>query len=80
MRVRKFSRKLPALALMLLSACGLVRCAPDPVGEDTIRALYDRPLAPPGNTPPNDASPSVQFTGGIERTPPKALPSSVVSG
>lgn len=47
MRVRKFSRKLPALALMLLSACGLVRCAPDPVGEDTIRALYDRPLAPP---------------------------------
>ncbi len=47
MRVRKLSRKLPALALMLLSACGLVRCAPDPMGQDAIKALYDRPLAPP---------------------------------
>lgn len=43
---RRLSR-LSAAALMLLSACGLVRCAPEPIDEAQIEALYAAPLSPP---------------------------------
>lgn len=33
--------------LVLLSACGLTRCAPDPLPDAEIDALYEQPLAPP---------------------------------
>lgn len=39
-------RKLPAAALVFLSACGLVRCAPDPVDDATIQRLYAQKLSP----------------------------------
>lgn len=42
-----FIRRLPAFALMFLSACGLVRCAPDPVDQATIDRVYAKPLEPP---------------------------------
>lgn len=38
----------PRLALCLfLSACGLVKCAPEPLDSNTVAALYATPLAPP---------------------------------
>ena len=43
---RRVIRKLPAAALVFLSACGLVRCAPDPVDEATINRLYSERIAP----------------------------------
>ena len=43
---RRVIRKLPAAALVFLSACGLARCAPDPVDEATINRLYSEPIAP----------------------------------
>lgn len=43
---RRLTPKLPAAALLLLSACGLVRCAPDPVDEATLNRLYSEEIAP----------------------------------
>lgn len=37
---QKLVRKLPVAALVFLSACGLVRCTPDPVNKATIDRLY----------------------------------------
>ena len=44
---RKVIPKLPAAALLVLSACGLVRCAPDPVDKVVIDRLYAEKLTPP---------------------------------
>ena len=41
-----FSR-LPLLGALFLSACGLARCTPEPVGKDEIAALYSEPLSAP---------------------------------
>src|SRR6056297_2905194 len=36
-----------AALLLLLSACGLARCTPDPLSQGEMAALYERPLPPP---------------------------------
>ena len=43
----RLRRHMPSALLMLLSACGLVRCAPDPLDAAEIEALYATPLPPP---------------------------------
>ena len=43
----RFIRRLPAFALLFLSACGLVRCAPGPVDQATLERIYAQPLPPP---------------------------------
>lgn len=40
-------RRLSAACLLLLSACGLARCTPEPIGPDRAAALYANPLPPP---------------------------------
>ena len=42
--VRRF---VPAGLLLLLSACGLTRCAPEPLGAAEVAALYATPAPPP---------------------------------
>lgn len=37
----------PAFLCMLLSACGLAKCAPDPLGPQETATLYARPVPPP---------------------------------
>ncbi len=54
---RRFTRKLPAAALVFLSACGLARCAPTPVDEATIDRLYSEKIAA------SDTALSVYFIG-----------------
>lgn len=44
---RRFIARLPTAALVLLSACGLVRCAPDPVDKAVIDRLYAEKVAAP---------------------------------
>lgn len=56
MQLRFFNR-LPAFALLFLSACGLVRCDPTPLDEASLERLYAEPLAPP------DGPLSVYFIG-----------------
>lgn len=41
------SRRLPFLLFLCLSACGLAKCAPKPIGSDEISRLYAVPLAVP---------------------------------
>lgn len=54
---RRFTRKLPTAALVFLSACGLARCAPDPVTKATIDRLYSEKIFP------SDDALSVYFIG-----------------
>ena len=49
--------KLSTVCVLVLSACGLVRCTPDPIGQDESAALYQTPLDPP------DAPLAVYFIG-----------------
>lgn len=44
---RKFASRLSAVSLLFLSACGLARCAPEPVSEAALTEIYATPLAPP---------------------------------
>jgi len=44
---RRLRRHTPSALLMLLSACGLIRCTPDPLDPGAIKALYAEPLTPP---------------------------------
>ena len=44
---RRLKHKLPATLLVFLSACGLVRCAPEPLGEAELRVLYQDPVPAP---------------------------------
>lgn len=62
-------RKLPTAALVFLSACGLVRCAPDPVDTATIERLYSKKVTP------SDTPLSVYFIGHslVARTMPALL-------
>lgn len=39
--------RLSALCLLMLSACGLTRCAPTPIDQAQIETLYAQPLSPP---------------------------------
>lgn len=55
--VRKIARRLSALSLMVLSACGLTKCAPDPADKATIERLYAE------TNPPSDQALSVYFIG-----------------
>lgn len=55
--LRRLKYKLPATLLILLSGCGLVRCAPEPLGESELRVLYQDPLLAP------DGPLSVYFIG-----------------
>lgn len=54
---RRLTRKLPAAALVFLSACGLARCAPTPVDQATIDRLYSEKIAP------SETALSVYFIG-----------------
>lgn len=44
---KRLRRKLPATLVVFLSACALVRCAPEPLGEAELTVLYRIPLSPP---------------------------------
>ena len=44
---KRLTRKLPVPLLLVLSACGLVRCAPDPLSEAELQVLYADPLPAP---------------------------------
>ncbi len=44
--MRWFLSKLPATALVFLSACGLARCEPEPISESRVLELYKEPLEP----------------------------------
>jgi hypothetical protein len=54
---KRLTRKLPLALVMLLSACGLVRCAPEPLDLAEVDALYADPL------PPSEGPLSVYFMG-----------------
>ena len=43
---RRLTRKLPVALAMLLSACGLVRCAPEPLDLAEVETLYSEPVPP----------------------------------
>lgn len=43
---KRLIRKLPFAFVMLLSACGLVRCAPEPLDLAEVEALYAEPVPP----------------------------------
>ncbi len=45
--MRRLPFRLPAAVLLVLSACGLARCAPEPIGPDEVSARFARPLTPP---------------------------------
>ena len=45
--LKRLTRKLPATLLLFLSACGLMRCAPEPLSEAELRVLYEDPLPAP---------------------------------
>lgn len=55
--LKRLIRKLPATLLVFLSACGLVRCAPDPLATSELQVLYQDPLPAP------DGPLSVYFIG-----------------
>lgn len=42
----RFHRGFPAIFVMFLSACGLVRCVPDPVDKAALDKIYSQPLPP----------------------------------
>ncbi len=44
---KRLTRKLPVPLLLVLSACGLVRCAPEPLDEAALQVLYADPLPAP---------------------------------
>ncbi len=50
-------RRLPVIFALLLSACGPVRCTPDPISKAESDALYQTPVVPP------DAPLSFYFVG-----------------
>ncbi|NND19880.1 MAG: hypothetical protein HKN98_15000 [Silicimonas sp.] len=54
---RSFHRRLPHVALLLLSACGLARCAAEPADQATIDRLYSAPA------PVTEAGQRVFFIG-----------------
>lgn len=43
----RLRHKLPATLLVFLSACGLVRCAPEPLSDADLQSLYQEPLSAP---------------------------------
>ncbi|MEO1606456.1 MAG: hypothetical protein AAFU34_14145 [Pseudomonadota bacterium] len=45
--MRRIGSKLPALFMLVLSACGLTRCTPDPIDQARVEVLYATPLPPP---------------------------------
>ena len=54
---KRLKHKLPATLFVLLSACGVVRCAPEPLSEAEVRTLYQDPLPAP------EAPLSIYFMG-----------------
>lgn len=45
--LRRLRRASPAALMLLLTACGLDRCTPKPLGDPAMAALYARPAPPP---------------------------------
>ena len=55
--MRRLKHKIPTLFLMLLSACGLVKCAPNPITSDEVERRFADAL------PPIESPASVYFVG-----------------